>query len=296
MGVCGQMFDGNRNIKVINETKNPTTKQGKKLNQKTTIGNDQIDLSPEQIQQIMEENANMSEEVKKLNTEVNNYKNQNANLLSENNQLKIACGQYQAMLLNLQNQNQTQNFLKNNNNNMNFWRDQINTLVNYNDNNYNNNCFANNMDINNDCNKNNINNNNFNNNNFNNNFNENNNNFNSNNFNNNNFNNNFNENNNFNNNGNNGKLKTIIFNFENGMRFSTVAFERCGLRDVFYLISIQIQDSEFSDVKKLQFIYNTHDVTKNFINNDKVRVLKLPMSSFIEVNRIRNALETKKLK
>ena len=304
MGVCGQTTEGNQNGKEKYVTKKTSTKQRKNEAKKTIIDKNKIDLSPEEIQAIMEENAQKNDEVIKLNNKVKEYKNLNANLLSENNQLKLACGQYQLMLLNLQNQNPTQNFF---NNNMNSWRDQINTLVNYN-NNFNNNCFPNNMDINNNNNFNNKNNNgffnsnNFNNNNFdnnninlNNNFNGNNdinNNF-SNSFNNNNFNNNFNGNNNINNNGNNGEIKTIIFQFENGKRFSTATFESCGLKDVFYLVSIQIQDPVFSDVKKLKFIYNTHDITMNFINNDEVRILKLPMSSVIEVNRLRNIIETR---
>ena len=309
MGVCGQTFERKENVEEKNDTKKTPTKQRKKA--QIIIDKNRIDLSPEEIQKIMEENAQKNDEVIELNKKVKEYENLNANLLSENNQLKLACGQYQLMLLNLQNQNPTQNFF---NNNMNSWREQINTLVNYN-NNFNNNCFPNNMDINNNNNNNfnnnnnngffnSFNNNNFNNNNFNNNNNINfNNNFNMNNdinnnfrnsFNNNNFNNNFNgNNNNINNNGNNGEIKTIIFQFENGKRFSTATFESCGLKDVFYLISIQIQDPVFSDVKKLKFIYNTHDITMNFINNDEVRILKLPMSSVIEVNRLRNIIETR---
>ena len=309
MGVCGQTFERKENVEEKNDTKKTPTKQRKKA--QIIIDKNRIDLSPEEIQKIMEENAQKNDEVIELNKKVKEYENLNANLLSENNQLKLACGQYQLMLLNLQNQNPTQNFF---NNNMNSWREQINTLVNYN-NNFNNNCFPNNMDINNNNNNNfnnnnnngffnSFNNNNFNNNNFDNNNNINfNNNFNMNNdinnnfrnsFNNNNFNNNFNgNNNNINNNGNNGEIKTIIFQFENGKRFSTATFESCGLKDVFYLISIQIQDPVFSDVKKLKFIYNTHDITMNFINNDEVRILKLPMSSVIEVNRLRNIIETR---
>ena len=307
MGVCGQTFERKENVEENNDTKKTPTKQRKKA-QKIIIDKNRIDLSPEEIQKIMEENAQKNDEVIELNKKVKKYENLNANLLSENNQLKLACGQYQLMLLNLQNQNPTQNFF---NNNMNSWREQINTLVNYN-NNFNNNCFPNNIDINNNnnfnnnnngffnsFNNNNINSNNFDNNNninFNNNFNGNNNNNNnnfSNSFNNNNFNNNFIGNNNINNNGNNGEIKTIIFQFENGKRFPTATFESCGLKDVFYLVSIQIQDPVFSDVKKLKFIYNTHDITMNFINNDEVRILKLPMSSVIEVNRLRNIIETR---
>ena len=230
-----------------------------------------VDLSPEEIQRIMEENIDLI-----------NYKNNNINLLSENNQLKLACYQYQLMLLSIQNQYPIQNF---NNNNMNYWRTEINNLMN-NNNNFNNNCF-NNMDINN-------------NNNFNNNFNGIN----------NNVNNIFNNNNNFSNNNNNlnnmncnnnqinnnrdfDKIKTIIFQIENGKRYPIGTFDNCQLKDVFNLVLVQINNEEFSDENKLKFVYNTHDVTKHFLNNDKVRILNLPMSSVIEVNRIRNAIETK---
>ena len=89
------------------------------------------------------------------------------------------------------------------------------------------------------------------------------------------------------------KIKTIIFQIENGKRYPIGTFDNCQLKDVFNLVLVQINNGEFSDENKLKFVYNTHDVTKHFLNNDKVRILNLPMSSVIEVNRIRNAIETK---
>ena len=90
--------------------------QTKKKKQKYVINNNQIDLSPKEIQNIMEENVKKTEKItclqnqtSNITTELELYKNYCANLLAENNQLKSLCGQLQIM-------NQAKNYNLNLNN------------------------------------------------------------------------------------------------------------------------------------------------------------------------------------
>ncbi len=163
-------------------------------------------------------------------------------------------------------------------------------------------------------NNNNMNNNNFSNNSFNNNnfgFNNNFNNFNSNNNFNNNFNNSFqgniNNNNTFNNinNFNNGNnilnilnnkapdetLMNIIFHFESGKKCPIVTVNSCRLKYVFNLVLVQLWNEDYSfDLRNTKFVHNSQDVSRYFLNNEKVSSLKLPMNSTstIEVIGLRN--------
>ena len=75
-----------------------------KKKQKYVINNNQIDLSPKEIQNIMEENVKKTEKITCLQnqtsyttTELELHKNHCANSLAENNQLKSSCGQLQIM-------------------------------------------------------------------------------------------------------------------------------------------------------------------------------------------------------
>ena len=134
--------------------------------QSNIIEENKKDLSKEEIQRIMEENAKMNDDItslksqiSKLNISINEYQNYSANLLSENDQLKLAIGQYQLMIL-YQMQNPLQNL--NYNNRIELWKAQITNIKN---NNFNNNNLNKNMNINNNLNYNNNFNNSFNNNN-----------------------------------------------------------------------------------------------------------------------------------
>ena len=241
----------------------------------------EIDLSPEEIQKIMEENGKKSDEINSLKQQLDMKQNECANLLYENNQLKFACCQYQLIIQNYINYlNQNSN---NNNNNIRSWRIQINNIMD--NNNFENNNFNNNLN-----NANNFNNNNFiNNDNYNNNF------INNNNFSNNNNNNLFKNENNHNNNnfkkqcGFNSTVINIIFHFENGKKYQISTFNWCKLKDVYELLLIQNNENgHFSNIEKLGFFFGTHNVTNNFMNNDKVEVLKLKNGSQIDVILLKN--------
>ena len=282
----------NENKKETGTTKNPTKEQtnvsSKKENKisltKPKTKTYEIDLSPEEIQKIMEENGKKSDEINSLKQQLDMKQNECANLLNENNQLKFACCQYQLIIQNYINYlNQNSN---NNNNNIRSWRIQINNIMD--NNNFENNNFNNNLN-----NANNFNNNNFiNNDNYNNNF------INNNNFsnNNNNYNNNLfkNENNHNNNNfkkqcGFNSTVINIIFHFENGKKYQISTFNWCKLKDVYELLLIQNNENgHFSNIEKLGFFFGTHNVTNNFMNNDKVEVLKLKNGSQIDVILLKN--------
>ena len=108
-----------------------------------------VDLKPEYIQQIMEENADKGDQIASLKKENTDYKTKNSNLKAEIKQLKNMCSQYQLMLQyqnNNLNQN-NQNAFNNNNNNFN-QNDLNNGCFNNNINTFNNNqiiCGNNNM-------------------------------------------------------------------------------------------------------------------------------------------------------
>ena len=93
-----------------------------------------VDLTPEYIHQMMEENAKKGDEIAHLKKENTNYKNKNSNLKAEIKQLKNVCSQYQLMLQYQNNLNQNNNFNQNTFNNNNF-----------NQNNLSNGCFNNNI-------------------------------------------------------------------------------------------------------------------------------------------------------
>jgi hypothetical protein len=224
-----------------------------------------IDLSPEYIQELMEENYKMKDEIYSLKNDLElakainlKYKNYCMNLFSELEKLKLICGQYQLMLLS-QNQKPLNKFF--NNNMMDSWRNQIIDIIN-------NNSFINSM----------------NNNNCNNNFNykvNNNTNMNS---------KNINKNCNYLNN-NQDRVSTIIFSFENKVKYPIVIFPKSRLMEVYYLASIQINNRDYSDIYKLKFLYNGVDITSQFLNNDEVSCLNLSFPSpIIEVIRQENVL------
>ena len=96
-------------------------------------GKNRVDLKPEYIQQIMEENAFKGDQIASLKKENTDYKTKNSNLKAEIKQLKNMCSQYQLMLQNLMYNNL---FLNNQINNMNNFQGN---LMNYNNNNQNNN-------------------------------------------------------------------------------------------------------------------------------------------------------------
>ena len=224
-----------------------------------------IDLSPEYIQELMEENYKMKDEIYSLKNDLElakainlKYKNYCMNLFSELEKLKLICGQYQLMLLS-QNQKPLNKCF--NNNMMDSWRNQIIDIIN-------NNSFINSM----------------NNNNCNNNFNykvNNNTNMNS---------KNINKNCNYLNN-NQDRVSTIIFSFENKVKYPIVIFPKSRLMEVYYLASIQINNRDYSDIYKLKFLYNGVDITSQFLNNDEVTCLNLSFPSpIIEVIRQENVL------
>ena len=223
-------------------------KKYKKLQQQVNkYKKNKIDLSPEEIQKYMEENAKMSDKIKSLQNELEETKLYCINLLSENRKLTIVCGQYQLMLLS-QNKNPINNNF--NNNMLNSWRTQISNIVN-------------NNPI-----KKSMNNNNFNIHYFNNSVN-------------NNINSNFNNNNNFTKNliNNQDKILTIIFNFENKVKCPIAIFPKSRLMEIFSLVTIQIENCSYSNIYGLTFLYNSQDITSNFLNNDEVSCLNLSFPS-----------------
>ena len=242
---------------IIELNKNYNQLQKEVNNYKKIFKDKNIDLTPEFIQKMMEENAQMKEEIGTLKNKLND-----SNL----------------MLLNLIN-NQNLNNL-NNNNNMN--NNNFNNNIN---NNFNNN-MNNNNNFNNNINDNNFNNNfNFNGNNINNNMNNNNNMINIG----NNINNNFNyvlSNKNYSE-----KIITIIFRFEGGIKKPISIFNSCRLMDIFYYI-VQINNIyDYSDINALKFQYCGHDITEHFLKNDEIEILNLPkFNSVIDVTLIRNVI------
>ena len=79
---------------------------------------DRVDLKPEYIQEMMEDNAKKEDEIKSLKKDLKvvkkknkEYKSKNSELLLEIEKLKSTCNQYQLML---QFQNNNQNNVNNN--------------------------------------------------------------------------------------------------------------------------------------------------------------------------------------
>ena len=85
------------------------------------------------------------------------------------------------------------------------------------------------------------------------------------------------------------KVITIIFHFENGWKCPIATFKRCGLRDVFNLVLVQLGDNDYSfDLRRSKFVYMAEVISKYFLNNEKVSSLKLKTHSIIEVYRLGN--------
>ena len=85
------------------------------------------------------------------------------------------------------------------------------------------------------------------------------------------------------------RVSTIIFSFENKVRCPIVIFPKNRLMEAYYLASIQIGDSSFSDIYQLIFHYNGVDITSRFLNNDEISSLNLSIPSpIIEVIRKNN--------
>ena len=222
-------------------------------NQKNINEKNKIDLTPQEIQEIMEDNGKMKNEIFSLETKIKNleeteknlkleltkYMQYNTTLFSENNQLKMSNSQLFQLI---QNQNPNMNY-----NNLN-----LNNQQNY---------F---MDTSAFTNLNNINNNNFNNMNIN---------------------NNINDNNNANVNiiNNNNELKKIIFKLENDLEYETVAADRFKLKEIYSTVLPRINNNEYSDLTTLKFLYKNKDVSSYFLNNEPVKNLNLEKSNCIEV-------------
>ena len=74
---------------------------------------------------------------------------------------------------------------------------------------------------------------------------------------------------------------SIIFNIDNKIKYPFITLPEYKLRDIFSIISMQIEDKEYSNIGNLQFFYMAKNVTAHFINNDEVRSLNF--SSFSPV-------------
>ena len=102
-------------------------------NLKKLIMQNNIDLSPEQIQELMVNNSIINEKYNNLEAKYNNLMIYSTNLLAENNQIKIYCAQLQLILQmkmmqssycqNLNNFNQFEN-------NMLMYQNELNSIVN----------------------------------------------------------------------------------------------------------------------------------------------------------------------
>ena len=212
--------------------------------------------SGEEIQLLMEENAKMNEEYKNLSELYPTLENLCKNLEKENYQMRSYCGQMQLMILMKmestpfkQNVNTFNGFRTQ----ANLYNNQINNLVNS----QSSNIIFNNNNINkNNCNINNINNNNCNNKNF--------------------------------NNKNNQDVLTIFFNVDNIKKYPIVCLPENRLGNIFLLLLKQINNEDYSNILKLQFYYNTHNITQHFINNDEIRILKIQNNKVIDIFRTNN--------
>ena len=88
------------------------------------------------------------------------------------------------------------------------------------------------------------------------------------------------------------RISTIIFSFENKVKCPIVIFPKSRLTEAYYLASVQIGDSSFSDIYKLIFHFNGVDITSRFLNNDEISCLNLSFPSpIIEVIRKNNVLD-----
>ena len=198
---------------------------------KKKINKTKKDLSPEEIQELMVENANLHEQINQLKQKYEMYKNYCMNLKMENNQLKSACGQYQLMLL-MNMQTPLKNNLNNFQNQFGIYKKKLNTMI-----------------INNDFN----------------------------------FINNPNNNIKMNMNNNSDNIITIIFNFDNKMKYPFVTLPEYKLGNIFSVLSTQI-GGEYSNIHNLEFFYMTRNITRYFINNEDVRSLNFSTySPIIEV-------------
>ena len=86
------------------------------------------------------------------------------------------------------------------------------------------------------------------------------------------------------------KLKTIIFQFENGKKYQTLTCDSKRLKEVFNYVWLQIDTNDNPDFNKLKFMKDVHDITKHFLSNDLVASLNLPTTSIIEVLFLKNVL------
>ena len=86
-------------------------------------------------------------------------------------------------------------------------------------------------------------------------------------------------------------LMNIIFHFESGKKCPIVTVNSCRLKYVFNLVLVQLWNEDYSfDLRNTKFVHNSQDVSRYFLNNDKVSSLKLPMNSTstIKVIGLRN--------
>ena len=73
------------------------------------------------------------------------------------------------------------------------------------------------------------------------------------------------------------KVMSIVFHFENGMKFPVATFNRCRLMDVFKIaLAKVINNNDTLDLRRAKFHYMGNDITVYFLNNKKVSSLKLP--------------------
>ena len=228
MGLSSDLKEKNTNLK--KDYKNLIDKNKEKEKRLNEIKND---LSGIEIQKLMEENAKMSDEYNNLLKLCPNLENLCNNLTKENNKIKCYCGQLQLMILMKMEEalfKQNVDTFNSFKNQANSYHSQINNLINSQSSN---NIFG-----------------------YNNNFNEKN-------FNNNSLNNNCNINNN-----NNQNVITIIFNIDNIKKYPIVCLPGNRLGNVFLLVLNQINNPNYSNIYKLKFYYEAHNITQHFLNND----------------------------
>ena len=81
----------------------------------------------------------------------------------------------------------------------------------------------------------------------------------------------------------------IIFHFESDNKCTIVTVNSCRLKYVFNLVLVQLWNEDYSfDLRRTRFVHNGHDVSRYFLNNEKVSSLQLNNPSIIEVYRLGN--------
>ena len=79
----------------------------------------------------------------------------------------------------------------------------------------------------------------------------------------------------------NDELKKISFKLENGSIYDIVANDRFKLKDIYFSVLEQINNTEYSDLRTLKFVYKGKDVTSHFLNDEPA--LNLNLEKFNEI-------------